>query len=201
MARNRHSEGDEAAHGAFDERRRLVAATALFAAVAVILVLGAVLRTSAPDHAPPAPPRASRVTAALGASAALDEPSALSGGTLEPSPAESEPALEDSRPTAVHPLEKRAAGDRERLVRSGGSYTVQLMVACDPVNASRVVDAAGDVARLYVLPFTHDDKACYRVCWGSYATRQSAETAVDLPENLAAMFPNTRVRPVADVTS
>jgi len=202
MARNRHPEEDDSARGALDERRRLVAATALFAAVAVILVLGAVLRTSGEDPGPaPAPPGTSSSTAVLGASTPTGEPSAVSAARLAPAPEETEAALEEFRPAAGQPVERRADDDRERLVRSGGSYTVQLMVACDPLNASRVVDAAGDAARLYVLPFVHDGRECYRVCWGSYATRQSAETAADLPEGLAAMFPNTRVRPVQDVTS
>jgi len=179
-----------------------MAATALFAAVAVILVLGAVLRSPGPEPAPaPVKPEALSATAVLGASTSSDEPSAVSAGSSDPSPQEPEAALEEPRPATGRPVDRRADDDRERLVRSGGSYTVQLMVACDPVNAIRVVEAAGDAARLYVLPFVHDGKECYRVCWGSYATRQSAESAADLPAGLAAMFPNTRVRPVTEVTS
>jgi septal ring-binding cell division protein DamX len=203
MARSRQSDEDGAARGVLDERRRLVAATALFAAVAVILVLGAVLETSGPDRQPPVASEEPRTPAVTRAAAAIDEPpDALSPDPYESPPAPPPPAAEAPRAAAHAPsVEQRAADDRERLVKSGGSYTVQLMVACDPGNASRVLEAARDAARVYVLPFAHDGKDCYRVCWGSYATREAAETAVDLPQGLASMFPNTRVRPVAEVTS
>ena len=103
--------------------------------------------------------------------------------------------------TRDDPLPTRAASDRARLVHSGGSYTVQLMVACDAENAARVIGEAGSTSRLYVLPFTHNGQACYRLCWGSFATRQSAESSGDLPAELRGLFPSTQVRAIGDLTS
>jgi len=199
MANRRDREGRAPARGVLDERRRLIAAGSLSAAVIVVLVFGAVLRTDAPFAEMTVP---------------VSEPTPTAGATVEPVAAESgtivTPAPE-ARPTAATPakppaprrvptgtsLGERASADRVRLADSGGSYTVQLMVSCDPDNARRVLGLIGDTSRLYLLPVELDGNACYRLCWGSYSTRESAENAADLPTS----FDSPRVRAVEELTS
>jgi len=199
MAKRRDREARPSARGILDERRRLIAAGSLTVAVSVVLVSGAILRTDAPFAEMTVP---------------VSEPPPAPGVTEEPATVEIEtistPAP-DTQPTAAAPatprsspraptagaLGERAAADRERLLDSGESYTVQLMVSCDPDNARRVLGLIGGTSRLYVLPVELDGKACYRLCWGSYPTRESAERATDIP----ASFDSPRVRAVGELTS
>jgi septal ring-binding cell division protein DamX len=190
MGRGRKSDSRDAARGVLDERRRLIAAGSLFGAVVVVLLLGFVLRTPEPTGA----------------------------STLAPLPARTVPAEDETRPALAVPapvpapssrppqqvtggpsLAARAEADRDRLVNGGGSFTIQLMVACDADNAARHVGAAGGAPELYVLPFTLDGNACFRLCWGSYATRTAAESAGNLPARYESEFPKRQIRAVGDL--
>jgi len=203
MAKRRDREARPSARGILDERRRLIAAGSLSVAVTVVLVFGAILRTDAPFAEMTVP-----VTEEVRTPGVTEELETTESGTIStPAP--------DTQPTAAAPakppssrrattggaLGERAAADRERLLDSGGSYTVQLMVACDPDKALGVLGLADETAPLYALPYEKDGKACYRLFWGSYATRESAERADDLPDSIGSQFPDMWVRAVGELTS
>jgi len=179
MARNRNREpGDRPERGVLDERQRLLAAGALFVAVVLILVLGMVLRDD-----PPAETRNLATTA-------LELPAPPETVELEPT------VQDDPRPATLGP---RAASDSERLRRSGGQFTVKLFTVCDPANAQRLVARAADASRLYLLPFSHNGKDCYRVCWGSYASRPDPDRLADLPAWLREESDGPRVRSISEL--
>ena len=199
MAKRRDREARPSARGILDERRRLIAAGSLSVAVTVVLVLGAILRTDAPFAEMTVPVAEEVPTTGVTQEPATAERGAISPPAPAPQPTVAAPAKPpSSRPAPTGgALAERAAADRERLLDSGGSYTLQLMVSCDPDNARRVLGLIGGTSRLYVLPVELDGNACYRLCWGSYPTRESAERATDIPTS----FDSPRVRAVGELTS
>jgi septal ring-binding cell division protein DamX len=205
MPRNRRrgTTGDQPERGILDERRRLIAAGFLVAAVIVLVILGGILRTSEPppgDRAPAALPDLPGETAQAEEPVEENYPPADEARPLPEAPRETPPA---SKPPATPPpassLDARAAADRGRLERTGAAFTVQLMVACDAENARRNLEQAGEASRLYLLPVALEGRHCYRLCWGAYASRESADRASDLPSSLRSRFDGGQVRQVAEV--
>jgi septal ring-binding cell division protein DamX len=204
MAKKRNRESREPKRGALDERRRLIAAGSLSTAVVIVLVVGAVLRTDAP-FAETTVPVSEPTTTTRVVDAPLPEPPEA---TPSPEPrmareAVATPDRHASRtPRPAGSLAARASADLDRMLDSGGSYTLQLMVSCDLDNARNKLDLAGNNPRLYVLPMELDGKDCYRLCWGSYSTRENAEKVDDLPASLASALDDPpRVRAVAELAS
>jgi septal ring-binding cell division protein DamX len=176
----------------------IVSSALLLAAVALILVTGMVLRTSGPPRsrsvqavaASPAPPLP------LGSTITPDLQTEAPAG---PAPAASpEPAAREAAPTRaprpgaplapadplVENLAARARDDCGRLAKAPLRWTAQLIVACKPQTVDRLLDAASGSTGVYVLPASVNDDACFRVCFGTYATAKEAAAAADLPKAL-----------------
>jgi septal ring-binding cell division protein DamX len=81
-------------------------------------------------------------------------------------------------------LASRAEADCARLAKARGRFTAQLLVACKPETVERVLAASSGSAKLYLLPATVKGDACFRVCYGDYATAKDAAAAADLPAAL-----------------
>jgi len=170
------------------EAKGFMSSALLLAAVAAIIVAGMFLRSSGPEEAlRPA------------ASAASPAPSLPLGRTVTPErgpPAPTEtaprteeaPRIETTLALAADPLvvklATRAEGDCERLSKARGRWTAQLIVACKPETVDRLLGAARGSTKMYVLPARVHDEACFRVCFGAYATSQEAALAADLPKTL-----------------
>jgi hypothetical protein len=58
-----------------------------------------------------------------------------------------------------------------------GRFSLQVLVACDPVNVEKAVSAV-TADELFILPVNVKGKACYRLCWGVYDDRPAAEAAL-----------------------
>jgi septal ring-binding cell division protein DamX len=58
-----------------------------------------------------------------------------------------------------------------------GRFSLQVLVACDPVNVQKAVDAV-PAEELFILPVNVKGRACYRLCWGVYDDRPAAEAAL-----------------------
>jgi hypothetical protein len=59
-----------------------------------------------------------------------------------------------------------------------------LVVACRPETVDRLLGTARGSTKVYVLPARVNDEACFRVCFGAYATSKEAALATDLPKAL-----------------
>lgn len=75
---------------------------------------------------------------------------------------------------------------RERLAhleQRNGGWSIQILLACEEATIDRAVRQSGQSAELFVLPVTHEGRACHRVYWGRYADRAGAEYALrnDVP--------------------
>jgi septal ring-binding cell division protein DamX len=98
-------------------------------------------------------------------------------------------------PTTAASTQRAAsgAGDGRALLRSGNlaaaarafqqeisklsadRFTLALGLYCNEENASRLVDSASGSDEIYVLPTSVQGRSCYRVIWGLYDSRESAE--------------------------
>ncbi|MDX1388535.1 MAG: hypothetical protein R3344_05070 [Acidobacteriota bacterium] len=176
--RNRNAEVEEPEGGILQERGRRMAAGLLLVSVVAILLFAAVQRTDEPFG----DPAAGVAALDMETGDALDpaespEPS----GSPPPQEAMPETAVSGDEPSGdasgVGTLAARVMEDRERISRGGGGFTVQLMVACSPETVHRIVSLSGQSADLYVLPTIYQGRSCYRLCWGSYDTREAADQA------------------------
>jgi hypothetical protein len=62
-------------------------------------------------------------------------------------------------------------------------FTIDVEVACQPETLVKGLTAAGGDPRFMVLPYDLKGRDCYRVIWGLYPDRSSAETALaSLPD-------------------
>ena len=173
------------------EGKGLMPSAFLVAAVAMVMVAGMVLRSEPPVRLPSRAGSASPAPALpLGSTIAPEtapappevwEEKIEKKPALAPSPAR--PPTVDADPVLVK-LAARVEGDCGRLAKARGRWTAQLLVACKPETVERVLGLAHDASALYVLPAHVNDDACFRVCFGSYATSKEAALAADLPQAL-----------------
>ena len=165
----------------------------LVAAVGAVLLAVLMLKCAPPGPAERPPAAAAAPT--LGSSISPERAPAAAP------PAEEEPPLPPPRfeprlaPRAALPaaaevdpavltLANRAEADCGRLAKAAGRWTAQLLVACRPETVARVLSAGANATKIYVLPARVKDDACFRVCYGSYASAKDAAAAVDLPKAL-----------------
>ncbi|MFN7964495.1 MAG: hypothetical protein U0V87_02260 [Acidobacteriota bacterium] len=92
-------------------------------------------------------------------------------------------------------LTEIARRGRGRLAAApAGSWTVQVIVACQPANVEKAFRSV-ESPNLVAIPVELKGQSCYRLCWGVYPDQPSAERAVrDVPEYFSQ---NTRPQPVA----
>ena len=186
------------------DSRGFLASAFLLAAVAIVMVAGMFLKTGPGTSIPAVATSAPAQTLALGSAVTPELAPATPAETAEraaapPPPvaapqAETAPPLPAPRPIAAKPadpvdpvlarLAVRAQGDRLRLGQARGRWTAQLLVACKPATVDRLLAAAGGSRGVYVLPAQVNDDACFRVCFGSYASPKEAAAAIDLPKAL-----------------
>jgi septal ring-binding cell division protein DamX len=85
-----------------------------------------------------------------------------------------------------------AAGPRSR-------YSVQLLTACSPQTVQNAV-AAVDGGELFILPVQFQGRACYRICWGVYGSREQAEAAASaVPAYFRRGGAHPRPSPLAEI--
>jgi hypothetical protein len=82
---------------------------------------------------------------------------------------------------------------RDYAANPTGNFTVQIQILCDPSNLEKAMRAGGD--RVWFVPQTIGTRSCYRVFWGRFDTRASAQQAMsDVPA--ALRDPNAAVKAV-----
>jgi hypothetical protein len=172
--------------------------------------------------APAAGPSPGPTAAASPTTAPIVAPSpavATAAPIAAPAPGPTPVAPRPTPPPAVaaQPPPAAAAGDARALLRGGslpeaargfastlspgarGRFSIQLLVACSP---ETVLKAVGSVASddLFILPVDYKGRACYRMCWGVYDSRQGAETALAaLPTYFRQGGATPRLQPLVDL--
>jgi uncharacterized protein DUF4388 len=148
--------------------------------------------TPAPTAVPTIEPTASPTAASTATPAPTSRPSPVATPRPTPTPA---PTPRPTPAKASRPTGAPQAGEARSLLAQGalpdaarafaasmapearGRFSLQVLVACDPVNVQKAVNAV-PAAELFILPVTLKGKACYRLCWGVYDDRSAAEAAL-----------------------
>jgi septal ring-binding cell division protein DamX len=184
-----------------ESARQLLSTAGLLLAVLVILGLGAVLAVD-PGSPPPVPVRTDIAPAPPAEPppsspiADLDEPKER---IEEVAPPPSERHVEPSAPATPPGLATRAATDARRLARSGGTYTLQLLVGCKEETVERYLERSRS-SSLYLLPATVKEQSCFRVTFGSYASQQeAAAAATGVPAELRSDVGAPSPKKIADL--
>ena len=187
-----------------DDRKHLARVGSLLIVVLGSLLLGAILRQGEPGlHAND-----------LEEAAAVIQPEAvIDGSTGNEPPTLDPPAVETARPsapaaqpepTAVAPpsglaaLADRAAADVRRMPRDE-AWMLQAAAICDAASVERLV-AQVDDSGLHVLPVEIQDRACFRICWGPFDSRERALAATGrLPAPIRSLSDAPQPRTVASL--
>jgi septal ring-binding cell division protein DamX len=172
------------------EVKGVISSALLLAAVGVVIVAGMFLKTDVRGNLPrPGAPASASPAASLPLGSTITpelapEPTGAEKADTETvTPAEPDPVPAPPDPLTVR-LATRAEADCGRLAQSHGRFTAQLLVACKPETVDRILELAHGASSLYVLPVQVKDDACFRVCFGAYATSKQAAAAPDLPKAL-----------------
>jgi septal ring-binding cell division protein DamX len=158
--------------------------------------------TAVPAGASPATPVATTATTAT-AAPARPTPAPTALPSLRP------PAPVPAQGATAAPAGRAAGGDARDLLGRGvlpeaarafartlapgarTRFSLQLLTACAPETVQKAVGATGGT-ELFILPVTLQGRNCYRVCWGVYDTRQTAEAGLS---TVPAYFRESGVRP------
>jgi hypothetical protein len=88
--------------------------------------------------------------------------------------------------------------DVDRLAGSGEAWMLQVAAQCEPTNVERTLREVS-AERLHVLPVEIGERACFRICWGPFDSREDALSATaGLPRALRT-GESPKPRPVADL--
>ena len=78
---------------------------------------------------------------------------------------------------------------REFAANPTGNFTVQFAIVCDPSNVTKAL-RGGSAERVWFVPISIKGRACYRMFWGGFNTRQEADGALaQLPGQLRESSP------------
>jgi len=76
---------------------------------------------------------------------------------------------------------------------------VKVFLTGRPESALGVLQRLGDDSRLYLLPMVLDGEPCYRICWGTYRSREAALSNTDTPAQLLGLNPEPLPRRISDL--
>ncbi len=91
-------------------------------------------------------------------------------------------------------IDVAAAAFRGLVIEEGpDSFTLQLLIACDPETIRHARAATPKDSPLFVVPFAMQGRSCYRACWGMYRAKAAALAAAS---TLPPYFSSAGVAPV-----
>ncbi len=157
--------------------RKFVPFVGLVGAVVGVLILGAMLRGGIREPLPVAETRP--------AAAEVPAPDPTPNRTAQERIPPTLPASTTPDPPRLQDLARRAQSDLDRLNRSRQAWTLKLATVCDPANAQRWLDQVGGEGKLFFVPVLINDRACFRLSWGQFNSRERA-AASRLPSALSS---------------
>lgn len=159
--------------------RQAASSAGLLVVVLVILAWSRFLQSGPPEHRPaPAPPPIPSLSAAsVPEGFASLEPVPAQAPAPDPVPVLPPPAPEPERDPALVALAERAAADLGRIQAKRGGFTVQVSRHCQASLVQEKVRRHGAAKEFFLIPAEQADRACFVVCWGTYADRAAASKA------------------------
>jgi septal ring-binding cell division protein DamX len=118
-------------------------------------------------------------------------PSPEAGSTAPPATASTPVATPSAKAASGggSPAEARAALQRGDLAAAGreftatlraaprGAFSIQILVACSADTVFKALQSA-PAPELFVLPVNYKGRDCHRLCWGTYDSRERAQSAI-----------------------
>ena len=136
----------------------------------------------APEAQPPSD--SSAASGSLTESQESNESARTGGGPEAPPSRPPEPASPTSGFGAARAhfdageFSSAARGWAETLREGGASaFTLQIAIACQEGTLQKIAQRTEGSDRFFVLPFTLQGRSCYRLCWGTYASLETAQAA------------------------
>lgn len=96
-------------------------------------------------------------------------------------------------------LAEQSERDLLRIEAHADEFTLQFINACDPAGVSSYARRFAANDRFYLLPSIDNGKFCYRICWGHYASIETARSAGDIPRSLLELADPPYPRRIAEV--
>ncbi|MGZ5492123.1 MAG: hypothetical protein ACXW3E_00765, partial [Thermoanaerobaculia bacterium] len=104
---------------------------------------------------------------------------------VTPAPVVRRPAPE---PGAATPSSRYEAMARDYAANPNANFAVQFAIVCEPSNVTKAVSNGG--TNVWFVPISIKGRACYRMYWGRYGTRDEAERGMAaLPASLRESKP------------
>jgi septal ring-binding cell division protein DamX len=80
-----------------------------------------------------------------------------------------------------------------------GRYSIQVLAACSPDTIRKAAQSVGG-DEIFILPVTLNGRACFRVCWGVYDSREAAQAGVGtLPDYFRQSGISPRISPLVEL--
>jgi septal ring-binding cell division protein DamX len=136
----------------------------------------------------PAPPQEAQANSSPPSASPMTKPEASSpesprapGGEAAPAPGAASDASGFSAARAQLDAGSYAAAARgwAQIFRSkpAQAFTLQIAIACQEETLRKAARRTEGSDQFFVVPFTMQGKVCYRLCWGSFPTLDSAQSA------------------------
>jgi len=144
---------------------------AVAVAAIAIAAIGTWLRHAPPPIPPMIPPKAHAPTR-------KPEPAPVSSvanppRSSAPTPGPASPAPQERQSLAIW----AAAGEKRFRHPGADSYALQLELACEASTIDKALAQDPGRRNLWIVPFSHGGRPCYRVLWGRYRTLTLAKEA------------------------
>ena len=153
--------------------RQAASSAGLLVVVLAILLSSRWLRSGPPEHRPATDPPPMPSLSAV----AAPEGFAQLERVAEPPPSPA-PTPEPAPDAALAALAQRAAADAGRLAKRTGGWTVQVSRHCSAPLVQDKLRRYGASRELLLIPSEQGDRACFVVCWGTYADRAAATKGI-----------------------
>jgi septal ring-binding cell division protein DamX len=95
----------------------------------------------------------------------------------------------------ANPSSRYESMAREFAATAAGNFTVQFAIVCEPSNVTKALNNGG--TNVWFVPISIKGRACYRMYWGHFGTRDEAERGMavlpaSLRESKPAVVPISR---------
>lgn len=171
-----------------NEWRQILPAVSISLGVLGVILLAAMLQSGEPPRQTPAP----AVTENHSPPVRTAEPATIP----EPNGATSPPPVDPRPGDDLLNLARRVERDEARIASTPSGWTLQFMLACDPANVRARVARLDAEKQFYLLSKFHGERACFRLCWGLFDSREQAVASRQFPAALAAITDRPQPLPV-----
>ena len=152
--------------------RQAASSAGLLVVVLAVLLGSRMMQSGPPEHRPATkPPPLPSLSSAL-------PPEGFAPLERVPEPPPAPAAREPEPDAALVALAERATADAARLAQRRSGWTVQVSRHCSTALVQEKLRRHGAAKEFLLVPAEHGERACFVVCWGTYADRAAAAKGI-----------------------